>query len=511
MAGDDGAPPLPPQKIEINNPFYLGAHDRSGDFIIPIRLKLDNFDSWSHAIKVALCSCRKFDFLDGTITDVVSLATKEDWVVVHCMLVSWLMNTIDPEVKSMLSNYDNAKQLWDDLHKRFCVVNGPRIHQLKSQINKCEQTKTMSVAIYFGKLKVLWDELAQLQPLISCKCGKCTCDVSKQHVKHREDDMLQQFLLGLYSEYYTQIRSNILAQDPLPSLNKAYQQVSQEELVRGFARVQDEPSLPVGFVVHATVLSLPRTSLFVLIARSQIIWLQTVMLYKCVLIAKSEDMILLATLKLLVTLKDGPRGIEDASHLVKAVGWHVQMQQPSAAHLQHTRRQTPSPPLFLRLQVDKFSRQHSGKLSWVSLIIDTGATHHVIGEKSWLFVIKNIHCPMGLPNGDTVVANMEGSVYLSATITLHHVLYDQMKALIGTGVRRDGLYYFSKSEVVSVVEATSDVELWHKRMGHPSEKVVKSLPHVSRSRSSLNKNCEVCFRSKHHRDKFPLRLYGFIY
>ncbi|CAO2839261.1 unnamed protein product [Amaranthus hypochondriacus] len=244
----DGAPP---PKLEINHPFYLGAHDRPGDFITPIRLKLDNFDSWSHAIKVALSSRRKFGFLDGTIVDIVSPATKEDWVVVHCMLVSWLMNTIDPEVKSMLSNYDNAKRLWDDLHERFCVVNGPRIHQLKSQINKCEQTKTMSVAIYYGKLKVLWDELANLQPLINCDCGKCTCDVGKQHEKRREDDMLQQFLLGLYSEYYAQIRSNILAQDPLPSLNKAYQQVSQEELVRGFARVQDEPYSAVGFSVRA--------------------------------------------------------------------------------------------------------------------------------------------------------------------------------------------------------------------------------------------------------------------
>ena len=175
MAGNDAALSLPSSKIEIHNPFYLGAHDRPGDFITPIRLKLDNFDSWSHAIKIALSSRRKFGFLDGTIVDVVPPATKEDWIVVHCMLVSWLMNTINPEVKSMLSNYDNAKRLWDDLHERFCIVNGPRIHQLKSQINKCEQTKTMSIASYYGKLKVLWDELVNLQPLINCHNGKCTC------------------------------------------------------------------------------------------------------------------------------------------------------------------------------------------------------------------------------------------------------------------------------------------------------------------------------------------------
>ena len=79
-----------------------------------------------------------------------------------------------------------------------------------------------------------------------------------------------------------------------------------------------------------------------------------------------------------------------------------------------------------------------------------------------------------------------------------------MKELIGTGVRRDGLYYFSKLEVVSAIEATTNLELWHRRLGHPSEKVVKLLPHVSRFEHSLNKGCEACFRAKHPRDTFTL-------
>ncbi|RVW81267.1 hypothetical protein CK203_041076 [Vitis vinifera] len=54
-------------------------------------------------------------------------------------------------------------------------------------------------------------------------------------------------------------------------------------------------------------------------------------------------------------------------------------------------------------------------------------------------------------------------------------LLDHTRELIGTGVRRDGLYYFGGAEGdsvqhVSVHNAASTLELWHNRMGHPSEK-----------------------------------------
>lgn len=49
----------------------------------------------------------------------------------------------------------------------------PRNHELKREINRCEQSKTMHVAIYFSKLNVLWDE-DKHEPLISCECGSVT-------------------------------------------------------------------------------------------------------------------------------------------------------------------------------------------------------------------------------------------------------------------------------------------------------------------------------------------------
>lgn len=121
MAADQEPPPPSPH-IDITSPFYLGPHDRPGDFITPTRLRGDNYDEWACDIQTALEARRKFGFLNGTITSPVFPCTQEDWNTLHVMLISWLMNTLDPEVKSTLSKYKDAKRLWDTLKSRFAIV-----------------------------------------------------------------------------------------------------------------------------------------------------------------------------------------------------------------------------------------------------------------------------------------------------------------------------------------------------------------------------------------------------
>ncbi|KAK5832986.1 hypothetical protein PVK06_016795 [Gossypium arboreum] len=80
------------------------------------------------------------------------------------------MNTITIEVKRTLSKYKDVKRLWDTLKERYALVNGPRIQQLKSEIARCEQPKSMSVASNYGKLTTLWEELHHHEPIITCSC-----------------------------------------------------------------------------------------------------------------------------------------------------------------------------------------------------------------------------------------------------------------------------------------------------------------------------------------------------
>ncbi|XP_057745311.1 uncharacterized protein LOC130963180 [Arachis stenosperma] len=95
------------------------------------------------------------------------------------MTVSWILNTIEPSLRSTVAYVENAHTPWEDIKEQFSVVNGPRIQQLKSDLTRCKQ-EGMAMMAYYGKLKVLWDELAHCEQIPKCTCGGCKCEIGSQ-------------------------------------------------------------------------------------------------------------------------------------------------------------------------------------------------------------------------------------------------------------------------------------------------------------------------------------------
>ncbi|KAH7575065.1 hypothetical protein JRO89_XS02G0042500 [Xanthoceras sorbifolium] len=429
MAVDDEAPPPPPLKIEPNSPFYLGPQDRPGDFITPTRLRDDNYDDWSSDVRTALEARRKYEFLDGTITTPTPPCTQSDWNAIHAMLVSWITNTISPEVKSSLSKYRDAKRLWDNLKSRLAVVNGPRIQQLHTSTAKCEQTKNMSVSSYFAKLNKLWEELHNHEPLIECSCcSSCTAGV--QHESRRETDMLHQFLMGLYSEYYAQTRANILSQEPLPSLNRTYQLLIQDERVR-LAKATPEDTLSetaLGFALrtdtgrergrvdrldrshlvctHCKKTGHEVTHCFKLHGYPE--WYDDRMKTngggrgrgrnngRGRSSARANTTVTIPVMGAADTVAGGTAG-SSSQHVFSADQWKALA------------------GFFGNVKI--LENRLNGTFNAQLWIVDTGANHHVTGDMSWLINKKTIFdYSVGLPNGKTVNATQEGSVRFLALL-----------------------------------------------------------------------------------------------
>ncbi|XP_012832710.1 PREDICTED: uncharacterized protein LOC105953585 [Erythranthe guttata] len=126
----------------------------------------------------ALRAKKKLGFIDGTLSKPPKDSTEmEDWWMVNSMLVAWITNTIEPSLRSTVTYMENVKDLWEDLRQRFSIGNGPCVHQLKLKLAACKQ-RGQPVMAYYGKIKMMWDELVNYVSIPVCHCNGYKCDIS---------------------------------------------------------------------------------------------------------------------------------------------------------------------------------------------------------------------------------------------------------------------------------------------------------------------------------------------
>ncbi|XP_019096815.1 PREDICTED: uncharacterized protein LOC109131005 [Camelina sativa] len=231
------------------SPYDLTAADNPGAVISHPLLTGANYDEWACGMKTALCSRKKFGFLNGTIARPAEGSPDlEDWWTIQALLVSWIKMSIDPTLRSNITHRDVAKDLWDHLNKRFSVTNGPRIQQIKADIACCKQ-RGLPIETYFGKLTRIWDSMASYRPLRLCKCGKCECDLGTL----REEDKVHQFLFGLDDTLYRTVRSSLVLRVPIQPMEEVYNIVRQEEdLVKNGTTNMEESSGATAFAIQTT-------------------------------------------------------------------------------------------------------------------------------------------------------------------------------------------------------------------------------------------------------------------
>ncbi|XP_010241277.1 PREDICTED: uncharacterized protein LOC104585930 [Nelumbo nucifera] len=198
------------------DPFFLHGSDHPGMMLVTTPLTGNNYLTWSRSMKIALGAKLKLGFVDERIAQPDEGTTEfELWTRVNYMVTSWILNSISKEIADAFPYTTTAKELCNEIVKRFGENNGPLLYQIQRDISSISQGNE-SVAKYYTKLKRLWDELTYLMPI-----PPCTCDSAKAVANLHSFNRLMQFLMGL-NDYYDNIRSQILVMEPLPSVNRAY-------------------------------------------------------------------------------------------------------------------------------------------------------------------------------------------------------------------------------------------------------------------------------------------------
>ena len=507
--------------------------------ITPIMLTGDNYESWSRSLRNNLRAKNKLGFIDGTIT--VPASTSPDfpqWGIVNSMLVAWIFNSLDVSVRSTMRFPDNVKTLWDDLRDRYSLGNGPRILELKNKLRDCRQNGR-PMAVFFGELRQLQDEL-----LSSCPLPVCTCSDAAAYSRLQETELLHQFFLGLDAKKFGTLVSGLLMQDPLPSLNVAYAKIISDERKQLVFEANDTRSDAVGF----SVVSRPSPPV------------------------GGDETRLCSHCGRTGHVKDrcfqfhgfpdrhgghgrGPRGGRGSSRgaatfAATAAGGSRTNLGPVEVN---TGDRCTAPTLTdeqwqqLMAHLKGSTSLTTEKLSGMSgsdyWLFDSGAYNHMSGNLSLFTNLRNITSSVGLPNGHSTIATKEGTIFLSDGLILEHVLYVPaltynllfvsqllatnsfvvfftnklciiqdltLKNLIGAGVQFNGVYVFQPVrahcfQAHKVAKVDNASLLRHRRLGHPSLKVLSLLPSlVGTSFSLCDLDCPICFMGKQPRNSFPL-------
>jgi len=173
---------------------------------------------------VSLTAKNKLAFIDGSLP---KPSHSDDpmfhaWTRCNNMIIAWILNSISKEIASSVIYITTCAEMWQDLKDRFSQGNGPRIFQLQKILTTLSQENS-SVSEYFTKIKSIWDELDNYDPIPSCTCG----GMRSVHEKHNRDHVFQ-FLMGL-DDSFANIRGPILLNDHLPPINKVFSLIIQEE------------------------------------------------------------------------------------------------------------------------------------------------------------------------------------------------------------------------------------------------------------------------------------------
>ncbi|CAJ2654029.1 unnamed protein product [Trifolium pratense] len=221
---------------EDENPLKLHNSDSPSLILVSKLLEPNNYGQWSRAMQISLSAKNKIGLIDGSIPKPSSTnKTLHAWQRCNDMVLSWILNSVSPDLASSIIYMDTAAAAWKDLKDRLSQGNETRIYQIQQEIVEHRQG-TDSISIYYNRKKALWDELASYQESFAC-----TCEGMKKFNERMEREKLMQFLMGL-NETYTTVRNNILMMKPLPNTQQAFSMALQHERQLDVASRREGPA-----------------------------------------------------------------------------------------------------------------------------------------------------------------------------------------------------------------------------------------------------------------------------
>jgi len=140
-----------------------------------------------------------------------------------------------------------------------------------------------------------------------------------------------------------------------------------------------------------------------------------------------------------------------------------------------------------------------------SWILDSGATNHFASDSQFSTHTSSSFIPNCNLERESLPTLNCCVVFTPHGCVLHDLATGRM---IGSGKQHAGLYYmFPLPNQAQASQISTDLDLWHKRLGHPSLaclQLASSLLPINKNLILIHNNCSICPKAKQTRLPFPL-------
>jgi hypothetical protein len=157
--------------------------------------KLDgtNYSAWSQFVKLYVTGKGKLGYLTGEKTKpAITDPSFSTWVEENVMLMSWLLNSMTPDINASFLRLPTAHDIWDAVAQTYFTGNdASQIYELRHKAHETRQ-QGKSLASYFSVLQTIWQELDFLN-LYDMESAKDTATLKKRI----ENERVYDFLAGL--------------------------------------------------------------------------------------------------------------------------------------------------------------------------------------------------------------------------------------------------------------------------------------------------------------------------
>jgi gag-polypeptide of LTR copia-type len=149
--------------------------------------------------------------------------TIREWRKRDNQVADWLLATMEPHIVKIMTYQGTAQAMWEKAKKMYGKKkNYSYIYQLQQEIQQIKQQPNQSVSEMFSLLQEKSDELKLYRPL--------TSDLKEIQLREEQDEVFR-FLASLDPSYET-VRSQLLLQPELPSLDDVMGRIEGEETMR---------------------------------------------------------------------------------------------------------------------------------------------------------------------------------------------------------------------------------------------------------------------------------------